>query len=182
MSLDPAVFLGMVDQEIQFGFCQCGCGEKTEISPRNWKRMGYVKGQPFRVRPSHSRRVTRAPSVYRTKRVAGSRHGSVLEHVLIAERALGKPLPPGVQVHHVDENRRNNANANLVICQDQSYHHLLHRRARVLRAGGNPNTDLVCFACNTVKPFSAFSRGHSTECRACQAVRFAAWQSRKAAS
>lgn len=161
------------------GFCECGCGAKTAISPRNWKRMGYVKGQPFRFLPSHSRRVTRAPGVYRRQRVTGSKHGSVLEHVLIAERALGKPLPAGAQVHHVDENRRNNANRNLVICQDQTYHSLLHRRARVLRAGGNPNTDLVCSACKAVKPIAAFNKCHG-QCRTCQAFYFAAWQARRA--
>src|SRR5262245_41632863 len=39
-------------------------------------------------------------------------------HVLMAEAAVGHPLPPGAKVHHVDGNRWNNANANLVICQD----------------------------------------------------------------
>lgn len=168
------------DAAVPFGFCQCGCGERTALARTNWKRMGYVKGQPFRFLPSHSRRVTRAPEVYRRQRVVGSKHGSVLEHVLIAERALGKPLPKGAQVHHVDENRRNNANTNLVICQDQSYHSLLHLRARVLRAGGNPNTDLFCATCKTVKPITDFNKGHASQCRSCQSAYFAAWQLRKA--
>jgi hypothetical protein len=177
MSQDQAVFPATIDA----GLCQCGCGHKTAISPRNWKRMGYVKGQPFRFVPGHNRRITREATVYRRQRVQGSKHGSVLEHILIAGRALGKPLPAGAQVHHLDENRRNNANINLVICQDQKYHHLLHTRARVLRAGGNPNTESVCRKCNTVKPFSAFNRGNQTLCRACKAVYFAWWQARKAA-
>jgi hypothetical protein len=62
-----------------------------------------------------------------------------LEHVLVAERALGKPLPIGAQVHHWDRNRANNANENLVICPDQAYHRLLHRRMDALDACGNPN-------------------------------------------
>jgi HNH endonuclease len=66
---------------------------------------------------------------------AGKR--AVLEHVLIAERALGKPLPAGAQVHHVDGNRGNNARANLVICDSGSYHQLLHRRARAFKASGH---------------------------------------------
>lgn len=40
------------------------------------------------------------------------------EHVHIAEKALGKAIPKGSVVHHVDENPANNAAENLVICQD----------------------------------------------------------------
>lgn len=62
-----------------------------------------------------------------------------LEHVLVVERILGKPLPPGAQVHHVDYDRTHNAPGNLVVCPDQAYHRLLHRRTDALDACGNPN-------------------------------------------
>lgn len=68
-----------------------------------------------------------------------------LEHVLVAERALGKPLPPGAQVHHWDRDRSNNAPANLVICPDQAYHRLLHRRMAAMEACSNPNWMLCRF-------------------------------------
>jgi hypothetical protein len=126
--------------------------------------------------------MSHLPTSYVNRRAAGRTHGVIHEHVLIAERALGKPLPSGAQVHHVDENRRNNANRNLVICQNQSYHLLLHSRAHVLRAGGNPNTDFLCSTCNVTKPRSEFNKRHSTLCRACQAAYFAAYTARKAAA
>lgn len=63
----------------------------------------------------------------------------VLEHVAVAERALGRPLPPGVQVHHVDENKSNNGPGNLVICPDQAYHELLHIRQAAMDATGDPD-------------------------------------------
>src|SRR5690242_4368171 len=50
------------------------------------------------------------------------------EHVMLAEKALGKQLPRGAQVHHVDGNKQNNAPNNLVVCEDASYHRLLHQR------------------------------------------------------
>ena len=53
-------------------------------------------------------------------------------HAVRAERALGKPLPKGAVVHHVDGDKWN-PNARLVICQDQAYHALLHKRTREIR-------------------------------------------------
>lgn len=61
-------------------------------------------------------------------------------HRAIVERALGKPLPLGAQVHHVDGDRFNNAKANLVVCPDQAYHSLLHFRERARRETGSPNS------------------------------------------
>lgn len=63
----------------------------------------------------------------------------VLEHVLIAEKALGRALPKKAEVHHADENKSNNKPCNLVICQDAAYHRLLHLRTTALRAFGDVN-------------------------------------------
>ena len=65
-------------------------------------------------------------------------------HRRVAEAALGKPLPKGAIVHHVDGNKADNAPTNLVICQDQKYHLLLHARQRILELGGHPDTDAFC--------------------------------------
>lgn len=59
------------------------------------------------------------------------------QHVAIAEAALGKPLPRGAEVHHVDENPANNAPGNLVICPSAAYHKLLHQRQRAFDACGH---------------------------------------------
>lgn len=66
--------------------------------------------------------------------------GHVLEHILVVERALGKPLPEKVVVHHINGDRTDNRNANLVICQDQAYHLLLHKKRRRLQGGFKDRT------------------------------------------
>jgi len=118
--------------------------------------------------------------VYKRGHPKADRKGFINEHVLIAETALGKALPDGAEVHHVDENRRNNARRNLVICQDHQYHRMLHARARVVRAGGNPDTQKICGACGLLKPLSDFHRfarnqsnGRQPNCADCDRVRVA---------
>lgn len=49
--------------------------------------------------------------------------------------ALGKKLPPGAIVHHVDLNPFNNEPTNLVICPDTQYHMLLHERTKAITRG-----------------------------------------------
>lgn len=70
------------------------------------------------------------------------------EHRVIAEKAVGHALPFSVQVHHRDENRRNNTPNNLVICEDGAYHKLLHYRTAAYRATGSGNAKL-CRYCRT---------------------------------
>lgn len=122
-------------------------------SPLHAVRSGATMAKPHHnVGRIHPRRGT-------TKRyiVSGDRQGGdVYEHRAVAARALGKPLPDGAEVHHVDGDKKNNAPSNLVICQDCSYHRLLHSRARIVAFGGNPNTDAMCSACKKPRPLTEF--------------------------
>lgn len=118
-------------------------------------------------------------SRYRNIQVGGK---AVMKHVAAAERALGKPLPDGAEVHHVDGDTLNSANANLVICQDNGYHKLLHLRAEVVSAGGDPNTQKFCRKCGCARPFAAFNRarnksviGLTSACRECSKDAFSRW-------
>ena len=72
--------------------------------------------------------------------------GTVYEAVLIAEKILGKPLPNGAHVHHVNGIKDDNRHSNLVICQDQKYHGLLHRRTDAYKATGNSHCQ-KCWIC-----------------------------------
>jgi hypothetical protein len=84
---------------------------------RNSRGLGYVAIYA----PDHPRAV----------------YGKIYEHIAVAERALGKMLPVGAQVHHINGDRSDNRPGNLVVCQDDGYHKLLHQRQAALEACGN---------------------------------------------
>lgn len=116
------------------------------------------------------------------------RHGErAYEHRVIAERALGKPLPKEVEVHHHDNNGRNNQNGNLVICQDHAYHYLLHRRQRIVALGGNPNTQHWCGFCKAIRPIDQFwvrkTGEHAglltSQCKVCLPERKRLWKAKQ---
>jgi hypothetical protein len=97
------------------------CGEKH---PR-WKG-GITTHNGYNIRkcPLHPR---------------ADKDGYVMESVLIAEKTMGKYLPPQAVVHHADSKTNNDANSNLVVCENTEYHFLLHRRLIALRESGNAN-------------------------------------------
>lgn len=131
--------------------CACGCGQY--LGPRAFNGR-FKRGHHMRLLGTRS-----YPTIQDGPR-------SVTLHRLRAERALGKRLPPGAEVHHADDSK--DPNAPLVICQDAAYHKLLHIRARLVRAGGNPNTDRMCSRCGP-RPLSAFTTTRRT-CRACRRI------------
>ena len=101
------------------------------------------------------------PSGYTDIRINGDYQA---EHTLIAEKALGKPLPVKAVVHHHNEMRSDNRNANLVICENNGYHRLLHARMRILKAGGHPDQHRICCTCHALKLKKDCPRARCHEC------------------
>ena len=131
--------------EIPKGFCQCGCNQLTLIIKKTNKELGLVKGEPRKFLVGHSLKVVKGDKHPGWKggkierkdgactRFPGhprAQNNYVYDHILKAEKALGKPLPLKAVVHHHTPEQ-------LVVCQDQSYHLFLHRRKRAYEACGH---------------------------------------------
>lgn len=50
------------EQSIPYGYCHCGCGEKTRIAASSNRRRGVVKGEPVRFIHGHNARGRIIPS------------------------------------------------------------------------------------------------------------------------
>lgn len=46
--------------EVPYGYCHCGCGERTRLAPETSRRAGWVKGQPLRYVYTHQ--IPRVPA------------------------------------------------------------------------------------------------------------------------
>lgn len=104
---------------------------------------------------------------YKMLRIGGRK---VREHVHVVEKVLGKRLPKGPVIHHVNEVKTDNSHENLVVCQNEAYHQLLHRRARAYDACGDANAR-QCIFCKgwsppeQIKVNTANSASYHSACR-----------------
>jgi hypothetical protein len=95
------------------GRCECGCNGVTNVSPRNNKERGHVKGEHVRFLPGHNQRKpqTAVPedrgyktlcSIWQGNYGHGygiARDGSAAHRFIYAE-AYG-PIAEGLEIHHL---------------------------------------------------------------------------------
>jgi len=142
---------------IPHGYCQCGCGQKAPLAKQSANRFGHIKGAPVKYIAGHNARMQPIGDksrlwkggvtvnnegrkmVYAPQHARANANKCVPNYFLVVERATGKPIPKTAVVHHVNGNTSDDSNSNLVVCESDAYHRLLHQRERALRACGNAN-------------------------------------------
>lgn len=139
-------------QKIPQGFCQCGCGQITNLASRTEPARGWIKGESLKYILGHVCHA-KGPSnsqwkgiknhsggyilIYSPGHPNADQGGYVFEHILVAEKALGKYLPEGSCPHHVNGKKNDNRPKNLVICEDLDYHNFIHQRTRAYKVCGH---------------------------------------------
>lgn len=141
---------------IPYGYCQCGCGEKTKIAKKSDRTRNHIKDEPFRFIHNHHRRIQQNGSdhpmwkggvtssrgyieIWKPDHPMAKKNKRIRQSRLIVEKALGKILHRNLIVHHFDGNQDNDTPGNLIPCENAEYHMLLHTRQKAYEACGNPN-------------------------------------------
>jgi hypothetical protein len=144
--------------DIPLGLCQCGCGQKTKIAKETDPQWKTQRGKPRRFCRGHNHKASHPKSWNGGKKTdsrgypktligdhpRADQGGYVFDHVLAAEKALGKALPPEAQVHHFPDIKDWE---HLIICENQFYHNILEVRYRALKTCGKVNWK-KCRYCN----------------------------------
>lgn len=119
--------------DIPKGYCQCGCGEKTNIATKNQSKSGTVAGQPRKYIYGHRAKISQCNG---RKRI--SHNGKKIRlYKKIVEDILDYQLPNTAVVHHVNGNIQDNNPSNLVVCQNHAYHRMIHAREVALKECGH---------------------------------------------
>lgn len=109
--------------------------------------------------------------------------GRVKEHIVVAEQAVGGPLPEGAEVHHENGDKLDNRPENLTVCLSRKEH--MVREAKLRRLGDLGSLDLRrCSDCKAVKALTEFHQnknkwdGRNHVCKQCVRVRSKAYGNR----
>lgn len=106
---------------IAYGFCHCGCGQRTTLIDRNEAKRGLVKGTPNKFIGGHQRRIfhgyTEEDRGYKTPcwiwngpksklgyGIIGPRYGTRVAHRAYYENKNG-PVPNSLDVDHLCRQR-----------------------------------------------------------------------------
>lgn len=150
-------------EDALYGYCHCGCGQKTNIAPRTDRRIGWISGEPIRYIHGHHGRKDLAERFWSKVEVRGEnecwewkastrtggygvfRNGSNLvgAHRLAWEIANEQDVSDDLIVRHKCDNRLCCNPAHLELGTKADNSHDMVSRGRVARGSGSGRSVLA---------------------------------------
>jgi len=171
--------LKILDKNVPYGYCHCGCGGKTKIIKWSDKTKGLIRGEPHRYIMGHSSRCLNwgrkiinkdgRLMIYNPKHHRATSNGYVFNHILVVEKATGIKITKIYHIHHINQDKTDDKPSNLVLCPSAKYHHLLHQRQRAKNKCGNPNWRKCQYCQQYDKPANLFIAKKSIYHNQCKA-------------
>ena len=152
--------------------CECGCGQVAPKAKRTNTTLGYIKGQQLRFIAGHNLRSKHPGKTYRKDGyvLIQTNNGRELEHLIVAEKMIGRKLTKDEIVHHINGKRDDNRPENLRVLSGHEKHVDVHTSKRREKY---PDGFKSCPKCGVIKPFSDFhknkskSNGMNSNCKIC---------------
>lgn len=145
--------------------CNCGCGKYASIG------KGFILGHNKRsIHPGVIYRWLGYPTIHMPYHPRADSKGYVLEHILVMEKSLGRPILKSEAIHHIDGDVTNNSIGNLMLFQSNVAHRSYHARHRAFAECGHYDWYKCKFCKSYDKPENLYfppgieSAGRHREC------------------
>lgn len=125
--------------DTKYGYCRCGCNQRTTIPTSNDNRHGYIKGVPLRFIKGHSLRIIKRKWQKRGYKEISFNGKRIRLHRYLMEVKIGRNLKKNEHVHHINGDFTDNRIENLKIVTPQEHRHIHHP--------GNPKPLKKCYQC-----------------------------------
>lgn len=163
--------------------CECGCGLLAPVCKKSGD--GYRRGEPKKFIQGHSSRNRKRE---RSNRWTGGRAlnhngyvmimapehprankaGYVFEHILVLEKALGRPILPTEHPHHINSDKTDNSPGNLMVFQTNGMHRSFHERLKAYEECGHWDWRKCVFCHQFDAPSNLITRGKGCCHRSCE--------------
>lgn len=146
------------NNNIPYGYCHCGCGQKTTIIKENSYTRGLIKGEPRKYLKGHHTKgkklagycrennpnwrggeYTREDGyvmIYKPDHPLVNSNDYIRKSRVVVENNIKEFLPKDVIIHHINHNRSDDRIENLQILTSHAEHRKVHADEKALKACG----------------------------------------------
>ena len=148
--------------EIPKGYCQCGCGGKTNLFRGQYYR--FLKGHQWGNKGQTEDHGY--IKVFNPQHPRANTEGYVYEHILIMEKALGRAISIEEHTHHIDGNPKKNEIGNLMLFATNAMHIAFHYRLKAFEKCGHYEWRRCVYCHKWDDPKNMVSNGTKSLCHA----------------